>query len=128
MTHPTVKLAGNVYAVPPLVPRQQRFALPTIMKLGNAIRVLPPGPNGEPRGAFDVTKLSPEFYDEIVIAVFWGAIWPNMKNATPDIMQDMQVSWAELMAAINVIREQTGLYGPAPEGATSGELSAQPSE
>ena len=121
-TDPVVKLAGKDYPVPRLVPKQQRIIIPALMRLGAAIKLLPPLPGSDkPRGQFDTDKLTTDFYDQMLLAVYWGAVWPNDRSSNPSIMDNIPVTWPEIMDAMNVLREQTGFYGPAPEGATPGE-------
>lgn len=113
MDNPVVTLAGKQYPVPPLVPKQQRVVIPVLMKIAASFR--------KSEGRFDLSLVTTEFYDDILGCVYWGAVWPNDKQAPRSVMDEMPTSLNELMAAINVIREQTGLFRPAAEAATPGE-------
>lgn len=115
MSDPFVTLTGKQYAVPLLVPKQQKVVIPFLMKLAKDIRIV----DGKP--TFDFGKITPEFIGELTEAVFWGAIWPNDKKASLDGFSETAVSYLELITAINVIREQTGIFRSAPEGASAGE-------
>jgi hypothetical protein len=107
---PVVTIAGKEYAVPPLVTKQLRIVIPAIMRLGPL--------------ASDASKLTTLLYDDMIQILFWGAIWPNDKKATTDVLLDAHIPFLEMQKAMKVIRDQTGLFMDAPkEGAPSGEAS-----
>jgi hypothetical protein len=67
-------------------------------------------------------EMTTPLYDDMIQILFWGAIWPNDKKATVDVLFDSHLSFAEMQNAMKVIRDQTGLFVSAPsEGAPSGE-------
>ena len=112
---PVVTIAGKSYPVPPLVARQLRIVIPAIMRLGILVG--------------DSTKLSTALYDDMLTIIAWGALWPNGdKKGTADghmaTLLDSAISFAEMQAAMKVIRDQTGLFVAAPtEGAPPGEAN-----
>ena len=106
---PSVTLAGKVYPVPQLVTKQLRIVIPAIMRLSKMVQ-----------GAEITTPL----YDDMIQILFWGAIWPNNRQATADVLFDTHIPFSEMNAAMKVIRNQTGLFTDAPaEGATPGEVN-----
>jgi hypothetical protein len=112
---PTVTLAGRSYDVPPLVPRQLRVVVPALMRLAPI--------------AADPSKLTTALYDDMMLILHWGAIWPNDKKIEQGAgvaqLMDSPISFSEMTKAMKVIRDQTGLFADAPpEGAQPGE--AQP--
>jgi hypothetical protein len=111
--NPVVKLAGKTYSVPQLVPRQLRVVLPALAR----IRALAPKDKGG-EGAVLTTAL----YDDMILVLYWGAVWPNDKKADVGCLLDVPVTQPEMWSAITVISNQTGTLVPAPEG------GAQPGE
>jgi hypothetical protein len=109
MDNPTVTFSGMIYPVPRLVPRQLRQVIPAVMRLAPL--------------AGDPTKITTALYDDILNVLFWGAIWPNNKDANPSCLMDTVIAFDEMMSALKVIRNQTGMFreiAPA-EGAQPGE-------
>ena len=106
--NPSITLAGKQYSVPPLVPRQLRIILPAMMRVGKSGSLK------------DITE---ENLSDIYAIVFWGAVWPNDKKATLEGFLDSPASMSEINAALPVIRQQTGMFTTAPEGATPGEFN-----
>lgn len=110
---PTVTLAGKVYPIPLLVPRQQREVVPALLQFTSVLG--------------DMSKMSKDHYNELLKIVYWGAIWPNKKDAhfERDLL-DTEVQWSEIVAAVATIRERTGLFRKAEDGedAPTGEAKA----
>lgn len=110
MENPVVTLAGKDYPVPPLVIRQQREVVPALGRIAEFFK-------GR-ESALEITKA---MYDDFSTVIYWGAVWPNNKVQSVDFVIDLPLSLAEIFSAINVIRQQTGLFKAAPEGASTGE-------
>lgn len=115
---PSVILAGKTYAVPLLVPKQNREVIPALLKLAPLLRV---------EGGF-IQHHYAEVVDIVATVIYWGAIWPNDKKALLDSVSEMPVTLKEMMEAVNIIRVQTGLFVKAQEGATPGESETATSE
>ena len=112
-----VELGGTEFFVPVLALRQARVAVPGLLKLLprlHAIQVRIGG--GDPLGA---ALLDAEDVDLMIDVALAG-----LNRAYPDLSRDdlldLQASFAELVAALAVIAQQTGLFTPA-EGSASGE-------
>lgn len=101
MSDPVVTLAGKDYPVPYLVPFQQRSILPALMRLNLM--------------SDDMTKITTPLYDDIMLILYWGAIWPNDNQADQGFLLRKSVKWEEILAALTVIRKQTGLFSDVPK-------------
>jgi len=106
---PHIRLAGRDYPVPPLVPSQQRIVVPALSRLGHLAR----------------EKMTTEHYDDLLRIVYFGA----MKKADPALrfedLLEMPIAGEDLLAAVRVIQDQTGLFKQAaiaaPEADRVGE-------
>lgn len=118
MTNPKVKLAGKEYEIPLLVPRQQRHVLPALLRAVPAMGKF--AADAKDGKIFD-SPFPTEAYGDLCTVVYWGAIWPQDHNASPDVIEDMPVTFDELTTAVLAIQMQTGLFKKASEDATPGE-------
>jgi hypothetical protein len=110
----TVTLDEKEYQVPPLVPRQLRVVVPALMRLAPL--------------AGDSSKLTTQLYDDMLLILYWGAVWPSDKKTDQGSgiqkLLDLPISFSEMTAAMKVIRDQTGLFQDAStEGAQPGEAT-----
>lgn len=127
---PGVKLAGKVWPIPHLVPRQQRMIRRQIIDLTDAIAptVDPENPEGPAKvtAGEKVLKLTNEQYGWMQDVVFYG-----LTRAHPDLDRneflDMEVNDMDLYVAFLVVRRQSGIYtlttAPAKD-APAGEAPA----
>jgi hypothetical protein len=102
-TTPTIQLAGRAWPVPMLAPRQNRVVVPGIGRWARS---------GDPVG-------TTEQFDEAIVVVH-AALTRAHPSLTREEFEDWPVSARELMAALPVIAQQTGLFVPGEAGA-SGE-------
>lgn len=117
---PTITLAGKVYSVPKLVPRQQRIVLPALLRATPIM--LDIGRHlGEGKIADLQSKMTTETFEDLLRVTYWGVIWPNDKKFNYEAIYDMAIDINDLLAAAVLVQKQTGLYRAAPEGATPGE-------
>src|SRR4051812_1376490 len=97
---PTIRLAGKDYPVKPLVVKQLRIVVPAMMRL---------------RGARLDTITEAQFDDLVEIA--FTAVCPCQPGLTRDAFTDLPIKAVELMKAIGVIAEQSGMVeGENPTG------------
>ncbi len=103
--YPTIKLAGKDYPVKPLVVKQLRVVVPAMMRL---------------RGA-RIESITEAQFDDLVEIAFLS-VCPCQAGLTRDAFTDLPVKAIELMEAISVIAEQSGMVtkeqspGEAPAG------------
>lgn len=120
---PTVELAGKMWPVPLLTPRQNRHVTPAILKLGPKLNSAAIPANQTVRSAF--SGLDEEGYGMLLTAAYW-----SLKRAHPsmtfDEFEDMEITTTELMIALPILARQTGLIKPvaAGEAAPVGEAEA----
>lgn len=117
-TTPTVTLAGKDWPVPMLAPRQNRHVVPAIIKLGPKFANL-----GNLKTVSSVyARVDEDVYGALLDACFWA-----LRRAHPamerDEFEDMPVTTNELMLALPVIAQQTGMIkkATAAEAAAAGE-------
>ena len=120
MADPVVTIGGKTYNVPPLVFRQVRIVHPVLLKMMSLFRA---DANG--KFVIDYEKLSTQMYDEFARAIFWGILWPNDRKLSEGEglaqIMDMNLQITDMFAALSVIRDQSGMFVKAQEGATPGE-------
>jgi hypothetical protein len=124
-TAPKVTLAGNEYPIPMLVPRQQRIVVPALMLLMKTMSV---------NGKVDPTSLTTEQYDMLLDLVY-VALTRGSPLLKRDDFLDMPTNMMELIVAMNVVAEQSGVMkrettatgevatGEAPAGSLIGTAS-----
>lgn len=103
---PTITLAGKEWPVPLLVPRQQRVIIPAILRLGSV----------------NPTKITEQQYDDLVEIAF-RAISRAHPQFTKEQLLDMPVTLIELISALPVIAQQTGMLA-FKKGDDAGEARA----
>lgn len=107
---PKIKLAGKDYDIPQLAPRQQRIVVPAIMSMTNIM------------GSSDdfMKSMNTDQYDKLLDLVFVACTraLPTLKK---DDFLNMEITVRELLDAIPVIMQQTGIVKAVPAGE---ELSA----
>lgn len=127
LTTPAVKIAGKLWPVPKLAPRQYRKIWDDVIAVTDAIDAALPLPPPEV-AIYDlperVLKLSTEIFDRLQNCVYWG-----LTRAHPDLtleeFLDMEASPPALVHAFLVVRSQTDMFAPrtAEEGGNVGEES-----
>lgn len=122
MENPIVTLAGKEYEVPFLVPRQNRIVLPLIFEYGQPIKDFIAELESGKAKSFPSDQ-----YAALLTIVYWGVIWPNDKTSKPDSIDEMAVSYSELLKAFGAVQWQTGLFIKPDESkvASSGEAKAE---
>ena len=102
---PTIQLAGQQYQIPQLAPRQQRIVVPAIMSFTNLMA-----------NQDDFMKgMSTEQYDRLVDLVFVAVTRANPTMKKDDFL-NMEITTRELLDAIPVIMQQTGIVKAVPAG------------
>lgn len=102
---PTIQLAGQPYSIPQLAPRQQRVVVPAIMSFTNLMA-----------NQDDFMKgMSTEQYDRLVDLVFVAVTRANPTMKKDDFL-NMEITTRELLDAIPVIMQQTGIVKAVPAG------------
>lgn len=101
MENPTITIAGIDYPVKPFVGRQLRFIIPALMRFNRVAR--------------DIANMTPENYDDLYAIIYYGAIMAVDKTLTPTKLLDTPgIDFNDLMKALEVIKEVTGLFKAAP--------------
>lgn len=104
---PTVTLGGVTYPVPDLTVEQLRVVFPAIMRWQAAL-VSP-------------EKFSEANFDELITAVYFGAVQRNDPKVTRQMFLKLTVPYHELMTALEVVQRQTHMFKPKVEGTDTGE-------
>ena len=104
---PVINLAGADYSVPKLVPKQLKWVVPALMQSGAAM--------------IDVKSITTDTFVKLLTIIYWGIIWPNdpnrndlTKNIKFDVLEEMDIGVEEIMDAVRVVQQQTGLYKRLP--------------
>jgi len=111
---PRVTLADKQYPVPLLVPRQQRIVIPKLLALMRSMAI---------NGKIDPTNLTTDQFDDLLDLVYVA-----LTRGTPDLKREdfmeMPTTLLELIDAMNVIAEQTGMMKRGASSVASGEALA----
>jgi hypothetical protein len=104
---PVINLAGVDYRVPKLVPKQLKWVVPALMQSSTAMS--------------DVKSLTTETFTKLLSIIYWGIIWPNdpnrndpTKNIKFDFLEEMDIGVEEIMDAVRIVQQQTGLFKRLP--------------
>lgn len=89
---PKVTLAGQEFPIPLMAPRQNRILVPALMRMKNITK----------------DELTTEQYDDFVLIIA-TALTRAHPDTTRDDVLDMPITVAEMMLAIPVIAQQTGV-------------------
>lgn len=103
---PTITVAGQTCIIPPLAPRQNRRIIPKMSRIG----------------VIDFNKLDESSLDDLYGIIYW-ALTRAYEIAENDFM-DMEIPLTEIMPAVVVITQQTGLATLRQPGEEPGEAKA----
>lgn len=109
-TTPTISWAGKEWPVPLLAPKQNRQVIPAAMRSRASITKVIGGQ--EP--------LTTEEYDDLSLIVFYGLKRAH-PNLTRDQFDDTPLSIRDLMVAVTVVSQQTGIMKKEDGSAAVGE-------
>ena len=122
---PVIKIAGVAYTVPKLVPRQQRYVLPALLRVTPAMYKLGKAMKEQGGLANLENPLTTEIYEDLLRILYWGVIWPNDKAFKYDTIYDLPIDLEDLSTAALAVQKQSGLFRQASvEEAESGEDQA----
>lgn len=103
---PTIIVAGQECIIPPLAPRQNRRIIPRMSRIG----------------VIDFSKLDEAAIDDLYLIIYW-ALTRAYDLQESDFM-DMEIPLTEIMPAVTVITQQTGLATLSKPGEEPGEDQA----
>lgn len=93
---PTINLAGQLWPIPVFAFKQNKIIVPIVIRLGK------PG---------SLSDLNEKTMDDLGTAVFF-ALTRAHSTITIKEFEDWPIATADLIAALNVVAEQTGLLKP----------------
>ena len=132
---PTIHLAGKDWPIPLLAPRQNRVVVPAVAKVTKRMRDIAEqklalleadekqqmieavGSENELRSrlwkvtdfSFEIIqRLEPEFFDIIADALYW-ALTRAHPQMTRQVFDDMPIGMAEMVDAMGIVAQQTGM-------------------
>jgi hypothetical protein len=112
-----IVLAGRKWKVPTLSPRQNRFIVPALLRVGHKFV-----------GVQNLTAVGLELSDmDDLITICFHAISKAQPETTLEMFIDLEITVSEMTAALITIGEQTGILqkGAAKGEAPKGEATAQ---
>lgn len=155
-TTPCIRLAGKDWPIPLLAPRQNRLVVPAVSKVTKRMRdiaeeklgnieaeekaglIAQLGSESELRQkiwritdfSFEIaTVLEPAFFDIIADAIYWALTRAHQQLTRP-AFDDMPIGMLELVDAIGIVAQQTGMMkraDPSADPLAQGGAAASPS-
>lgn len=113
-TVPTITLAGKAWPVPMLAPKQNKHVVPTILKVVPHVLAA-----GDGKGKFDLDRFAKAMdtttYDALIL-VTWMALTRAHPSMTREEFEEMPIGTMELVLAVLIIAQQTGVIRPGKAG------------
>ena len=111
MTHPKITLAGVEYEIPPLAIKQNRHV--EVLAARHLAYFASARDRSGRVNLLDITEEQAEDFQRIV----YHAITRTRPELTLEAFEDLPISMLEIMAALPVCLNQSGLFRPATEAA-----------
>jgi hypothetical protein len=113
-TIPRVTLAGKQWPIPMMAPKQNAIVVPTILKIVPNVLSANDG-----KGKFDLARFAAVMTEEAyrgLITIVWMALTRGHSALTRAEFEEMPIGTMELVLAVLIIAQQTGVIKPGKPG------------